>query len=44
LRGPWAAEMQHLVQQGWGRITPERFQLTPEGLRFADAAAEMFLR
>ena len=26
------------------QITPDRFQLTPQGLRFADAAAELFLR
>jgi hypothetical protein len=33
-----------LVQQGWGRILPDRFQLTRQGLRFADAAARLFLR
>lgn len=44
LRAEWAAEMQQLTERGWGRIAPERFQLTPEGLRFADSAAEMFLR
>jgi hypothetical protein len=35
--------MQQLVDRGWGRIAPDRFQLTRPGLRFADAAAEMFL-
>jgi oxygen-independent coproporphyrinogen-3 oxidase len=44
LRGEWAAEMKQLAERGWGRIAPERFQLTRQGLRFADSAAEMFLR
>jgi hypothetical protein len=33
-----------LVEQGRGRMLPDRFQLTREGLRFADAAAQLFLR
>jgi oxygen-independent coproporphyrinogen-3 oxidase len=44
LRSEWAAEIKQLVGQGWGQITPDRFQLTHQGLRFADAAAELFLR
>ena len=40
----WGAEMEQLEQRGWGKITPDRFQLTRAGLRFADAAAELFLR
>jgi oxygen-independent coproporphyrinogen III oxidase len=44
LRREWANEMRQLAERGWGRIAPERFQLTPQGLRFADSAAEMFLR
>jgi oxygen-independent coproporphyrinogen-3 oxidase len=44
LRGEWNGEMRQLAERGWGRIAPERFQLTRQGLRFADAAAEMFLR
>ena len=44
LRHEWAAEMKQLAERGWGRIAGERFQLTPQGLRFADSAAEMFLR
>lgn len=40
----WKGEMTQLMQQGWGRILPDRFVLTPQGLRFADAAAQMFLR
>lgn len=44
LRREWAADMAHLVRQGWGRLTAEGFRLTPQGLRFADAAAQLFLR
>jgi oxygen-independent coproporphyrinogen-3 oxidase len=44
LRGEWAREMDELVGRGWGRRDAERFQLTPAGLRFADSAAELFLR
>lgn len=44
LQRDWQAEINQLTEQGWGRMTPERFQLTPQGLRFADAAAELFLR
>jgi oxygen-independent coproporphyrinogen-3 oxidase len=44
LREEWARDMQQLVERDWGRIEPDRFHLTALGLRFADAAAEMFLR
>jgi oxygen-independent coproporphyrinogen-3 oxidase len=44
LRREWADEMNQLAERGWARLASERFQLTPQGLRFADAAAEMFLR
>jgi len=44
LRGEWAGDMRRLVEQGWGRLTPHGFQLTRGGLRFADAAAQLFLR
>ena len=44
LRGEWFADMTQLANRGWGRIGPDRFQLTPQGLRFADAAAQLFLR
>jgi oxygen-independent coproporphyrinogen III oxidase len=44
LRREWAEDMEQLVQQGWGRILADRFQLTRQGLRFADAAAQVFLR
>lgn len=44
LRNGWQSEMQALASRGWGKLGDDRFQLTPAGLRFADAAAEMFLR
>jgi oxygen-independent coproporphyrinogen-3 oxidase len=44
LRRDWAGDMTKLTERGLGRLTEERFQLTPSGLRFADAAAELFLR
>ena len=44
LRKEWISEMQQLAERGWGKIFDDRFQLTRAGLRFADAAAEMFLR
>ena len=44
LRREWAGEMQQLVQQGHGQMMPDRFHLTARGLRFADAAAQLFLR
>lgn len=44
LREEWNSEMEELVQKNWAARDENRFQLTPEGLRFADAAAELFLR
>jgi oxygen-independent coproporphyrinogen-3 oxidase len=44
LRREWAQDMNQLEEQGRGRILPDRFQLTRQGLRFADAAAQLFLR
>ncbi len=44
LRREWGGEMEQLAARGWGEIATDRFRLTPQGLRFADAAAEMFLR
>jgi len=44
LRCEWAADMADLVGKGWARLSPDRFQLTDHGLRFADAAAQAFLR
>jgi oxygen-independent coproporphyrinogen-3 oxidase len=44
LRNEWAAEMNQLAERGWAARDTDRFQLTPQGLRFADSAAELFLR
>ncbi len=44
LRNGWGAEIEQLTERGWARCDAGRFQLTPEGLRFADSAAELFLR
>lgn len=44
LREHWASEMEQLTQRGWGVRSSDRFMLTRSGLRFADAAAELFLR
>lgn len=44
LREHWAHDMQALVARGWAETDDERFRLNRQGLRFADAAAEMFLR
>jgi len=44
LRGQWGGEMDELCERGWGKKTTDRFRLTRNGLRFADAAASMFLR
>ena len=44
LKEDWGSEIKQLVERGWGKLSDDRFQLTRAGLRFADAAAEMFLR
>ena len=44
LRTEWAADMDTLVAEGFATRTAERFHLTSRGLRFADHAAEKFLR
>jgi oxygen-independent coproporphyrinogen-3 oxidase len=44
LRTEWSAEMNQLVECGRALRDARRFQLTSHGLRFADAAAELFLR
>ena len=44
LRQEWSAEMKQLEERGWGKMEGDGFRLTRTGLRFADAAAEMFLR
>jgi oxygen-independent coproporphyrinogen-3 oxidase len=44
LRDEWSAEMNQLVERGWASRDAQQFRLTPRGLRFADSAAELFLR
>ena len=44
LRREWDSEMNQLAERGWAVRDTETFRLTPEGLRFADAAAELFLK
>ena len=44
LRHEWSQEMEQLTARGWASRDAQRFQLTSQGLRFADAAAELFLR
>jgi oxygen-independent coproporphyrinogen-3 oxidase len=44
LRNEWNQDMDRLVVNGWAVRDVDRFHLTHQGLRFADAAAEMFLR
>jgi oxygen-independent coproporphyrinogen-3 oxidase len=44
LREHWGEEIQKLIKLDYGRLGREHFQLTPKGLRYADWAAEMFLR
>jgi oxygen-independent coproporphyrinogen-3 oxidase len=44
LRKEWAEDMEKLAARGWAVSELDRFHLTHQGLRFADAAAEMFLR
>jgi oxygen-independent coproporphyrinogen III oxidase len=44
LRAHWRDEIASLIHQGWATENETRFQLTPTGLRFADAAAERFLK
>ncbi|HEY4416131.1 MAG TPA: radical SAM family heme chaperone HemW [Verrucomicrobiae bacterium] len=44
LRNDWKSEMNQLAERGWATISDAHFHLTPQGLRFADAAAEMFLK
>lgn len=44
LRQEWQGEMERLVATGWGVLDEAGFRLTPQGLRFADAAGGEFLR
>jgi oxygen-independent coproporphyrinogen-3 oxidase len=44
LPGEWSGAMDTLVKRGWAAQDAGGFRLTAGGLRFADAAAELFLR
>jgi oxygen-independent coproporphyrinogen-3 oxidase len=44
LRKEWSKEIESLVARGWGCLDANGFRLTSKGLRFADAAAEAFIR
>ncbi len=44
LRDEWGSEMNELIQRNWAARDENHFQLTSEGVRFADSAAELFLR
>ena len=44
LRIEWVTEMALLIQKGWAEQTATHFRLTRSGLRFADSAAQLFLR
>jgi coproporphyrinogen III oxidase-like Fe-S oxidoreductase len=44
LASEWAGEMRELTGKGWAVADQQHFCLTREGLRFADAAAQLFLR
>jgi oxygen-independent coproporphyrinogen-3 oxidase len=44
LESNWQREIAELIERGWAVLEPDRFRLTQKGLRFADAAAQEFLR
>jgi oxygen-independent coproporphyrinogen-3 oxidase len=44
LRQEWDSEMNQLTERGWAMRDAEKFRLTSQGLRFADSAAELFLK
>jgi oxygen-independent coproporphyrinogen-3 oxidase len=44
VRGPWREDMAELARHNLGQLDQETFRLTPRGMRFADAAAQSFLR
>jgi oxygen-independent coproporphyrinogen-3 oxidase len=44
LRTSWSGEIERLVNLGYARLEPGRFHLTPQGMRYADWAAEEFLK
>ena len=44
LRKEWGAEIGNLQERGWGEADETGFRLNAQGIRFADAAGELFLR
>ncbi len=40
----WKSEIAQMIHLGYARLDDTKFQLTPKGLRYADWAAEQFLR
>jgi oxygen-independent coproporphyrinogen-3 oxidase len=44
LRKDWSAEMDRLLGLGYAKLEPDRFHLTAQGMRYADWAAEEFLK
>ena len=44
LRLEWKSEISQLIERGWGESDADGFRLTRQGLRFADAAGELFIR
>jgi oxygen-independent coproporphyrinogen-3 oxidase len=44
LRKEWSAEIQQMVELGYGSLSDDRFHLTRQGMRYADWAAELFLK
>lgn len=40
----WAAEIHRMIELGYAKLDDQRFQLTSQGLRFADWAGSEFLR
>jgi oxygen-independent coproporphyrinogen III oxidase len=44
LRDEWSADMRKLADDGMACLEPDRFRLNERGLRFADLAAQEFLR
>jgi oxygen-independent coproporphyrinogen-3 oxidase len=40
----WKTEIKQMIDLGYAELDEERFQLTPRGLRYADWAAELFLK
>jgi oxygen-independent coproporphyrinogen III oxidase len=44
LQREWGEEISQLQEQGLGIVEPGRFRLSTRGLRFADSAAQLFLR